>query len=157
MSKAKARITLFLLTLPLLAAAALACAPADAPLQPRTTATGPIHPQADFWDCVLDRQQRYQNANAFQRRFSFRSEMFRAQSAAGSCRQHLPDYSGPIEEPAIAGEKVKACLDAERQQYLESYPQGPNPDTNDFIQQALTRVCYIAERRPDYGFEQQEQ
>lgn len=156
MLKAPARISLIPLLLPLLAAAILACAPADQPLQPRPTSDAPEHPQADFWDCVLDHQRRYEDANAFQRRFSFRSEMFRAQSAAGSCRDHLPQYSGPIDEPDIAGEKVKACLDIERQQYLESYPQGPSPDINNFIQQALTRVCYIAERRPDFGFEPKE-
>lgn len=129
---------------------ATACAPEPTP-GPTPAATLPPA-KAAFWDCVLTWQRRYQDANAFQRALSLQSEMFQSQSAANKCQKRLPDYAGPITDPNIAGAQNRECLDAEKDAYQAAYPRGPDPGSNDFILQALTRICYVAESRPDYGF-----
>lgn len=132
-------------------ALALACA-SEIPTPTPPAVTNLPSAKAAFWDCVLTWQRRYQEANTFQRALALNSEIFQSQSAASQCQEHLPGYAEPLQEPAIAGAAVSDCLDQEKDLYQAAYPRGPDPGTNDFILQALNKICYTAERRPDYGF-----
>ena len=129
--------------------------PATAPTgRESAAAADPEATAREFWNCMAAARAEWAQRSRYQKFLS--SEIGAALAAANACgAAHLPPWN-PDTHPPEDGADVAACLEREHARYQAlGFPRPPKVGAATFADQGLTKICYIGERIPEFGFSEE--